>query len=361
MVVAYNAATTLSSVLDRIPPDVRGRVSSVVVCDDASSDGTDTVSRQYQLETDLPLTLIRNPRNLGYGGNQKAAFRWAIANEIDIVVLLRGNGQYAPEVMASLVRPLELGAADAVFGSRMIDPGSALIGGMPLYKYVGNRLLSRFANAATGLELSEWHCGYRAYRVDALRAVRFDECSDGYDFDTELVLRVHGAGKTISDDDQQRPAAHGHLPAAAGHDRRRAVRAGRALVAARLRRARPAPAEEARPGPLAPGLLAPVVGERVGDRRVDDVLRLVEEGGDSLPRHVRLVLDRRLDEASVLPAGVREPPLVARAPVRAAPRRLRREVEHAEACDLAGRVRPALEVLAFLAHRHLGGAPRRRG
>jgi glycosyltransferase involved in cell wall biosynthesis len=197
IVVAYNAATTLSSVLDRIPREFRTRVASVVVCDDASSDSTYAVCKEYQLQTDLPLTVIRNPRNLGYGGNQKAAFRWAIGHDIDIVVLLHGDGQYAPEVIDTLVRPLETGAADAAFGSRMIDPGSARIGGMPLYKYVGNRVLSRFANAATGLDLSEWHCGYRAYRVDALRDTPFEDNSDGFDFDTEMVLRLHEAGKTI--------------------------------------------------------------------------------------------------------------------------------------------------------------------
>ena len=197
VVVAYNAAGTLSSVLDRIPTDFRTRVAHVVVCDDASSDSTYAVCKEYQLQTDLPLTVIRNPRNLGYGGNQKAAFRWAIAHDVDIVVLLHGHGQYAPEVIDTLVRPLEEGKADAVLGSRMIDPGSARIGGMPLYKYVGNRVLSRISNAATGLDLSEWHCGYRAYRVDALQDVPFDTNSDGFDFDTEMILQLHEAGKSI--------------------------------------------------------------------------------------------------------------------------------------------------------------------
>ena len=197
VVVAYNAASTLAAVLDRLPPSFRRRVEEVVVCDDASSDCTYTVGKEYQQQSDLPLTVIRRPQNLGYGGNQKAAYRWAIDHGIDVVVLLHGDGQYAPEVIEELVEPFENGTCDAVFGSRMMDPGSARIGGMPLYKWLGNRVLSRFSNAATGLALTEWHSGYRAYRVDALKDIPFEDNSDGFDFDTEIILQLHEAGKTI--------------------------------------------------------------------------------------------------------------------------------------------------------------------
>ena len=184
LVVAYNAASTLAAVLDRLPPAFREQVTEVVVCDDASSDCTYTVGKDYQAQTDLPLTVIRRPQNLGYGGNQKAGYRWAIDHGLDIVVLLHGDGQYAPEVIEDLVAPFEDASVDAVFGSRMMVPGSARLGGMPLYKFVGNRILSRFSNAATGLELTEWHSGYRAYRVEALRDIDFESKSDGFDFDT---------------------------------------------------------------------------------------------------------------------------------------------------------------------------------
>lgn len=197
VVVAYNAAATLAAVLDRLPAAFRSRVAEVVVCDDASSDCTYVVGKEYQAQTHLPLTIIRRPQNLGYGGNQKAAYRRAIELGLDIVVLLHGDGQYAPEVIEDLVAPLEANQCDAVFGSRMMDSGSARIGGMPLYKYVGNRILSSFSNAATGLELSEWHSGYRAYRVDALRDIPFEANSDGFDFDTEIILQLHEAKKVI--------------------------------------------------------------------------------------------------------------------------------------------------------------------
>jgi glycosyltransferase involved in cell wall biosynthesis len=197
VVVAYNAASTLAAVLDRLPPSFRSRVTEVVVCDDASSDCTYIVGKEYQAQTHLPLTIIRHPQNLGYGGNQKAAYRWAIEHDIDIVVLLHGDGQYAPEVIEDLIDPFASRCCDAVFGSRMMDPGSARIGGMPLYKYVGNRILSTFSNALTGVRLTEWHSGYRAYRVDALKDIPFESNSDGFDFDTEIILQLLEAKKTI--------------------------------------------------------------------------------------------------------------------------------------------------------------------
>src|SRR5277367_4246638 len=189
VVVAYNAASTLAAVLDRLPASFRSKVADVVVCDDASSDCTYSVGKDYQAETDLPLTVIRRPQNLGYGGNQKAAYRWAIERGLDIVVLLHADGQYAPEVIEDLIAPFETTHCDAVFGSRLMDPGSARIGGMPFYKYVGNRILSKFSNAATGLDLTEWHSGYRAYRVQALTEIPFESNSDGFDFDTEIILQ----------------------------------------------------------------------------------------------------------------------------------------------------------------------------
>jgi glycosyltransferase involved in cell wall biosynthesis len=199
VVVAFNAASTLHTVLDRLPKSFRQRVAEVVVCDDASSDCTYVVGMEYQKQTDLPLTVIRRPQNLGYGGNQKAAYRWAIEHDLDIVVLLHGDGQYAPEVIEDLITPFEDGSCDAVFGSRMMELGSARMGGMPLYKYVGNRILSKFSNALTGLNLTEWHSGYRAYRVDALEEIPFESNSDGFDFDTEIILQLLEAGKNITE------------------------------------------------------------------------------------------------------------------------------------------------------------------
>ncbi len=142
VIVAYNAATTLASVLDRIPPNVRSRVASVLVCDDHSQDDTYHVGLDYQRSSPmLPLVVLRNDSNLGYGGDQKVGYRWAIEHDIDVVVLLHGDGQYAPEAIDDLVHPIVSGECDAVFGSRMMVPGSAIKGGMPLYKFVATRSL----------------------------------------------------------------------------------------------------------------------------------------------------------------------------------------------------------------------------
>ena len=198
IVVAYNAASTLARVLDRVPKSFRPRISQVFVCDDASQDSTYLVGLGYkQVVTDLPLTVIRHPRNLGYGGNQKAGYRLAIEHGLDIVVLLHGDGQYAPEFLEEIVAPLERGECDAVLGSRMMVKGAARKGGMPLYKYVGNKILTRFENRMVGTDLTEFHSGYRAYSVKALVAIPFGSNSDGFNFDTQIIIQLVDAGKRI--------------------------------------------------------------------------------------------------------------------------------------------------------------------
>ena len=126
LVVAYNAVTTLAGVLDRIPRDFRDRIAEVIICDDASGDATHLVALGYQQTApDMPITVIRHPKNLGYGGNQKSGYDIAIEHDLDIVVLLHGDGQYAPELLPEIVAPLEREECDAVFGSRMMDKGAA--------------------------------------------------------------------------------------------------------------------------------------------------------------------------------------------------------------------------------------------
>jgi len=191
LVVAYNAASTLAAVLDRIPREFVPRIEKILVTDDSSQDATYLVGLGYQqTNRELPLEVIRHPRNLGYGGNQRAGYRWAIEHGLDIVVLLHGDGQYAPELLPEMVAPLERGDADAVFGSRMMTPGEARRGGMPAYKYVGNKILTRFQNAVAGADLSEWHSGYRAYSVAALAELPLERNSSGFDFDTQVILQL---------------------------------------------------------------------------------------------------------------------------------------------------------------------------
>jgi 2-polyprenyl-3-methyl-5-hydroxy-6-metoxy-1,4-benzoquinol methylase len=200
LVVAYNAATTLARVLDRIPRDFAPKIAEILVSDDSSQDSTYLVGMGYrQVRGDLPLTVIRQDANLGYGGNQKVGYQWAIEKDLDIVVLLHGDGQYAPELLPEMVAPLEQGECDAVFGSRMMAKGAARKGGMPMYKYIGNRVLTEVENKLAGAELTEWHSGYRAYNVAALKEVQFLRNSDDFDFDTQIILQFLEAGKRIKE------------------------------------------------------------------------------------------------------------------------------------------------------------------
>lgn len=193
LIVAYNALTTLSKVLKRITPEVWNNVEQVVVFDDASQDETYELAVGIQAMTNLPkLRVLKHPKNLGYGGNQKAGYRYFIEQGFDIVVLLHGDGQYAPELLSHMYSPLVRGEADAVFGSRMMkDFGGPLKGGMPLYKYLGNRVLTGLENRALGLNLTEFHSGYRAYNLHALAQIRLDNMTDDFHFDTQIIIKLH--------------------------------------------------------------------------------------------------------------------------------------------------------------------------
>lgn len=196
--VAYNAESTLRATLDRIPADFRDHIDEILICDDASDDATAAHAHEWSaLNPGINTTIICHLRNLGYGGNQIAGYRLAIEHGLDIVVLLHGDGQYAPEYLPHIVAPLITGEADAVFGSRMLIAGAARSGGMPLYKFVGNRILTRLENAALGTNLTEFHSGYRAYATLALQTVPFEHNSFGFDFDTQIIAQFVGAGKRI--------------------------------------------------------------------------------------------------------------------------------------------------------------------
>jgi glycosyltransferase involved in cell wall biosynthesis len=167
------------------------------VCDDASTDDTHNVGLRYQSNSKLPLTIVRHQINLGYGGNQKTGYQWALEKNLDLVVLLHGDGQYAPEYLPQMVEPIVSGRADVVFGSRMITQGGARKGGMPLYKFVGNKILTTLQNRLARVSLTEWHSGYRAYSVAALRKVNFLKNSDYFDFDSQIILQMIGARQRI--------------------------------------------------------------------------------------------------------------------------------------------------------------------
>ncbi len=192
-IVAYNAENTIQNVLSRIPLEIaREYDTEVLVIDDASGDRTFERSQQVLLDGSfsLPLTILYNPVNQGYGGNQKIGYHYAIKHGFDYVALIHGDGQYAPECLPDLVRPLSEGRADASFGSRMMTKGAALKAGMPLYKFVGNKILTWMENRILRTALSEFHSGYRVYSVDALRSVPFHLNSNGFCFDTEIIIQL---------------------------------------------------------------------------------------------------------------------------------------------------------------------------
>jgi len=199
-IVAYNASSTLARVLDRIPKDLRPRLTEICVFDDASTDDTYLVGKGYQQVRDMPqLRVFRNATNRGYGGNQKLGYRYAIDNGFDAVVLLHGDGQYAPEAMSNLLEPILSGDAEAVFGSRMLEKGAARRGGMPFYKYLGNQILTKFENTVLGMDLSEFHSGYRVYSVEALKKIPFERNSDDFHFDTQIIVQLNAAGMRIKE------------------------------------------------------------------------------------------------------------------------------------------------------------------
>jgi len=176
---AYNAARTLERTLADIPP---GSVDEILLVDDASRDGT------FELALKLGLTAFRHEKNLGYGGNQKTCYDRALEHGAGVVVMLHPDYQYDPKIIPQLVAPIVEGRADAVFGSRMLSGGS-LVGGMPFWKYLGNKGLTKIENAVIGASLSEYHSGYRAYSAKILRNVGYRNFSNDFVFDTQIIVQ----------------------------------------------------------------------------------------------------------------------------------------------------------------------------
>ena len=199
-VVAYNAVNRLDWTLDRIPQDVWDKVEEVFLFDDCSTDNTFYAAIGYKHVRQLEkLTIHRNSQTLRYGGNQKAGYQYAIARGFDIVVVLHADGKYAPEILNQLLESLENGTADMVLGSRMAHGGDPLAGGMPIYKFVGNKILTWIENLLIGTRLSELHSGYRLYNCDALKKIPFLLNSDEWHFDTEVLIQFHEAGLRIAE------------------------------------------------------------------------------------------------------------------------------------------------------------------
>jgi len=189
-IVAYNAQYFIQSVVERIPEQLISLFSEIFIIDDSSTDLTYKVAAETRGKyPHCNINVYRTPFNRGYGGNQKLGYLYCIENNYEIVILLHGDGQYAPEYLPKILAALD-GDTDAVFASRMINKTLALKGGMPLYKWIGNQILTSIENKLLGTNLSEFHTGYRAYKVSALAKIPFIYNADDFHFDTEIIVQL---------------------------------------------------------------------------------------------------------------------------------------------------------------------------
>lgn len=200
IILTYDAERHIARLLARIPQRLLQHEAfrcDLLLLDDASRDDTIVRAKEYLAQHGLPIRLLRNPVNQGYGGNQKIGYTYAIQNGYDIAVMLHGDGQYPPEMIEELVMPLVRGEADAALGSRMMRWKSAMEGGMPLYKIFGNIILTHVQNWLLGSRLSEFHTGFRAYTIPALKTVPFGQNSNDFDFDTDILIQLLTTQKRI--------------------------------------------------------------------------------------------------------------------------------------------------------------------
>lgn len=178
---AYNASKTLQMTFDAIPQDI---VDDVILVDDASKDNTTEVASVLGIKT------LVHSKNRGYGGNQKTCYREALKLGADVAVMVHPDFQYDPKFIPELVRPIAEGKMDAVFGSRMLVRRNALKGGMPYWKFIANILLTKLENLVLGMNLTEYHSGFRAYSKKVLETLPLELNSDDFVFDTEIIVQM---------------------------------------------------------------------------------------------------------------------------------------------------------------------------
>lgn len=177
---AYNAERTLKRTYKEIPKDI---VDKILLVDDSSSDKTVTLAQELNIETFL------HDRNYGYGRNQKTCYQEALKKGADIIVMVHPDYQYTPRLITAMASMIAYDVYDVVLGSRIIG-GGAIKGGMPIYKYISNRVLTALENIIVGAKLSEFHTGYRAYSREVLESIPFHLNSDDFVFDNELLVQA---------------------------------------------------------------------------------------------------------------------------------------------------------------------------
>lgn len=194
VIPAYNAEKTIESVFRQVPKKTLKKIYQFIVVNDCSRDNTLKVLEK--LKKTYNIKVISHSKNRGYGAAQKTGLRAALNKRVDIAVLLHSDGQLAPEEMERLMLPLENNEADLVQGSRILGKG-ALKGGMPLYKYIGNRILTLVQNIAYGMHMAEYHSGYLLYSRKVLGAIPFEKLSDDFHFDVEMLISSNKKGFRI--------------------------------------------------------------------------------------------------------------------------------------------------------------------
>ena len=187
---AYNAEKTLEKTYNEIPFDI---VDQVILVDDLSNDQTLEVAEKLGIQQ-----IIRHEKNLGYGGNQKSCYNIALELDFDIIVMLHPDYQYTPRLIHSMCYVIANGVYDVVLGSRILGRG-ALKGGMPMHKYIANRMLTLFQNVMMGQKLSEYHTGFRAYSKNVLENIDFNVNSDDFVFDNQIIAQIFYAGFEIAE------------------------------------------------------------------------------------------------------------------------------------------------------------------
>lgn len=195
---AYCAAATIGDVIGRVSKKDMERIYEIIIVNDGSTDNTKEVALRTQKKYGK-IKIIDHEVNKGYGAAQKTGYKEALKDGADIIILLHSDGQYAPEIMLDLTKPIEEGGADVVLGSRMLIRGGAMKGGMPLYKFIGNKFLTFCENLAYGLKLSEYHSGYMLYSRKALTTIPFEKLSNTFHFDGEMLIVTGKKGLRLAE------------------------------------------------------------------------------------------------------------------------------------------------------------------
>ncbi len=186
---AYNVEKKIFSVIERIPNSIfDDNEIDILIINDASTDNTEGEIEKIKKNFKYSIKVYNSDVNLGYGGVQKYAFKFSIENNYKYLIMLHGDGQYAPEELPNFIQKYENQNIDAVFGSRMKSYRSALKGGMPFYKFLGNIGLTFIQNLILGSSISEFHSGYRSFKVESLKKIEFNDKADYYHFDTEIII-----------------------------------------------------------------------------------------------------------------------------------------------------------------------------